>query len=578
MKVFKNMKVAQKLLLLIVPTILITVFFLFQLKYQSVRISQMEKETYYDTVYVNSVLILNADRDMYQAAVAEKTLVLSGNNLDNATKDSLLKDYKDNSGQAKSRVDEAMKNLHKNIQLYTKFKHSKSGLTLSKLYNEYKTNFSEWLTAYDPNTGVGSIDEKNSKFEDTRDKLNTMTELLDQYSSYITEKTSKDTANYINVLIVVITAIVILILIGIGYVSRYLTSNIEKLTKNMNFLADNDLTFEPHKTNSKDELGALAGAIAILVYSLREIVTKLALTSDKLSESSKSMRNNSEEVTTSMNDIAKTVGDMAEGASSQAEDVQKLADEIYNLGESIDTNLSSIQKLANASEQIMLSSKDGLDTVNQLEDITKKNLTAFQSIFSIIDTTSQNAGKIGEASSMIAQITNQTKLLALNASIEAARAGDAGKGFAVVAEEIGKLSEQSSNSTMVIDQMLSELTENIKKASEQSNMVKEAVEIQSASVNSTKDKYLSIVEALEHIDKEVDSLDMVSKNMEQSRTVVSDFSSNVSSISEEYAASTQETSATTQEVLAAMTTIHQIGIEVDNLVDELKNMIDKFTI
>lgn len=578
MSIIRNLKVAQKLALLTIPTILITIFFLVQLGYQSNRISNMAKDTYYDKVYVNAAAILNADRDMYQAAIAEKTLALSGSTLFADTKTALLTEYTDNSGQVLERVNEAVKNLKKDKELYQNFKHSKSKLTLNELYEKFKIDYDKWKAAYDPATGMGSIDKKGTYFQNTRDDLNSMTELLDEYSAYITEKTQKDITNYIIKLIIIISVVVIAFFLFAGYVTLYLKKNIEKLTSDMNLLSENDLTFIPHSTRSKDELGGLANSISSLIYSLREIVGKLSQTSEKLADSSKTMRMNSDEVTTSMHEIAKTIGEIAEGASSQADDAQHLVEEIQNLGGAINSSNESAKKLSDASEMIMVASREGLDSVNQLEDITIQNQSAFQSIFTIIETTSKNASKIGEATAMISGITNQTKLLALNASIEAARAGETGKGFAVVAEEIRKLSEQSSRSTMLIDQMLGELNEDIQKASQQSNMVKEAVNVQTSRVSDTKDKYLAIANVLNNINEEISALDSVSKNMEHSRAVVSDFGSNVSSISEEYAASTEETSATTEEVLAAMTTINQIGQEVDNLVNELKDLIDKFKI
>jgi methyl-accepting chemotaxis protein len=578
MTFLKNWKVSMKLQLLMLPAVLLTLFILFQFGYQSNLISKTAKETYYDKVYVNTALILNADRDFYQAEIAERTYLLSGETLKEDSKESLLADYTENYGQVLERVDTAIANLKKDPELFMEFKHSATQSTLSELYEQFNYHFNEWLIAYDLKTGEGDLQAKDISFEAAREELNVMTELLDEYSVQAEEEIQHSVIVKIITLSVIILAVAILISLLAAYIVKYLRKNIEKLTLDMNALAENNLAFEPHITNSKDELGTLATSISTLIYSLRGIVIKLSQTSEQLAQSSSAMRNNSDEVTTSMNEIAKTVGEIAEGASSQAEDAQRLVLEIANLGDCVNKSSVSAKELSASSQKIKFASQEGLNSVNQLEEITLKNQSAFQSIFNIIDITSESAGKIGEATAMISDIAKRTKLLALNASIEAASSGEAGKGFAVVAEEIRKLSEQSKNSTMVIDQMLSELKLNIVTASEQSSLVKNAVQLQTTSVGDTKDKYIAIVSALDNINREIITLDSVSIDMELSRANVADIGSSVSAISEEYAASTQETSATTEEVLAAMTNINQIGQEVDLLVIELKELIDKFKI
>ncbi len=249
---------------------------------------------------------------------------------------------------------------------------------------------------------------------------------------------------------------------------------------------------------------------------------------------------------------------------------------ITSLGSVIQKNTNSAHELALARNAIQLASEEGLNSVNALENIATKNEAAFQSIFDVIHITNDNAGQIGKAIEMISSLAGSTKLLSLNATIEAARAGEAGRGFAVVAEEINKLSEQTEAATKIIDNILKTLNNNIISASDKSREVQETVKLQTLGVTDTKEKYLAIMKTLDNINQQINSLNEVSKDMEQSRTHVMDIGSSVSAISEENAASTQQTAASIQEILSAVEQINLIGEEVDDMIVAITLLVEQF--
>jgi methyl-accepting chemotaxis protein len=578
MSFIRNKKVATKLWIMISPAIIALIILCIQSGYQQNKILINSKEAFYEDVSKTSNLILNADRDYYHAALVEKEEILTRDTLNDDEINTLITDFDQKIAIILEEMSEAYDNLENNPTLRNEFKHSTTNLTYTELYDNFSIHFANWRATYNLETCIGDLDARAIEFDKTRNDLKCMNELLDEYGNYITEQIQNSVQNNIMISSIIIILIIIYISVFSVLIISYFQKNTKKLTLNMNALANNDLTIEPYNVNSKDELGELSSAITIVIHSLKEIITKLNQTSKKLASTSSIMRANSNEVSVSMNDIARTVGEIAGSAGNQAEDTEQLANELGSLGDVVKRNSKSAEELSLANQQIKAASHEGLKVVNQLDEITQKNQASFQSIFDIISATNKSAIKIENASGIIAGIASQTNLLALNAAIEAARAGDAGRGFAVVAEEIRKLSEQSTASTKVIDTMLKELTNNITNINTQSNVVKEAVLIQATSVNETKDKYLAIVDTVDNISKEIKALDFVSKEMEQSRSHVMDVVTNLSAIAQENAACSEETSATTEEVLAAMTTINGVGEEVDNLVLELKTLIDKFNI
>lgn len=578
MAIIRNQKVAIKLWIMIMPAILALIILAVQSANQQNKVLIDTKETFNEIVGKTSNLILNADRDYYHAAMIEKEIILSEDEVDDDTIEGLINAYDDKIDQILAGMNAAYKNIEDIEYLRKEFVHSTEQMNFMEIYDNFSIHFAGWRAAYNLETGIGDLDNRALAFDKTRNDLGLMNELLTEYGSYATEEIQVSVKHSIRNASVAIILCIIYISVVSYIIIDYLRRNIKKLTSNMQSLASGDLSFEPHNTSSKDELGVLSNSIAAVIQIQQDVIATLKRISSKLKESSYIMATNSNEVSYSMNEIAKTVGDIAEGAGQQAEDTENLSNELGSLGKVITKNSESAQTLLYTSHQIKAASQEGMETVNQLEDITRKNQIAFDSIFNVIKATGNSSSKIGEASYIITDIAKQTNLLALNASIEASRAGEAGRGFAVVAEEIKRLAEQSAASTKIIDIILDELRSNITDADKQSNIIRDYVLTQAKSVEETKEKYSIITASIEQANKEIETMDIVSRQMEESRANVMDIVTNLTAIAEENAASTEEASATTEEVLAAMDTISGIGSDVDKLVLELTSHIDKFNL
>lgn len=574
---FKNAKVGQKLFIIIAMPVLTLLVLLVLFVTQLNRVIQEADAVLYDQVYISTALILNADRDFYQAAMAEKELLL-GDDLPDDIKARLVGDFDENAAQVKERIDSAVENMKKDTFLFSGYTHETTGQTIEELSGDFSDQYNIWLNVFNRSEGTNDIEASMASFDGAREDINLITEILEGYANYASEATRKDVRLTQWTFSIVISVIILLVVIVAASISTYMSRVMRSVAGYASSIADKKLDFQIDAKHSKtkDELGILSRAFGDVLVSLRDMIDHIQSTAGQLKTASAMMQEQASDVSRSMNEIAETVDQIAEGAGQQSVDTQNVAEDVSRLGEVIKENGKSAERLSQSSQSIDRISAEGIAAVNELSDKTQTTQKAFNEIFDVIQATSQSALRIGEASNLIAGISEQTNLLALNAAIEAARAGEAGRGFAVVADEIRKLAEQSTKSTGVIDTMLGELKQNIERANNQSDKVKQVVEEQAASVTSTKVKYDEIAKAIIVSNSEVDILNRLGKEMEASRSRVMDVVESLSSIAQENAASTEETSATAEEILATTQEISQMSNQVDQLVVELNHLIQDF--
>jgi methyl-accepting chemotaxis protein len=362
----------------------------------------------------------------------------------------------------------------------------------------------------------------------------------------------------------------LLVLIGIiAYLlGRGIAHPIIQLSRLVDKTAQLDLRDEALSSkiiNKNDEIGIMARAINSMRTKLRDIISENINAMNDLSNSAVIITENSNEVALSVEEVARAVEDLAIGMSDESREVNKGYEQLTLLKNQVDEMVISSDLLYEYASKTGEANEAGLKTVDGLKNKFESNQMIIKDVSISIDELSDKSNLIGSIISAIQSIAEQTNLLALNAAIEAARAGEAGRGFAVVADEIRKLSEQTSNSTREIENITLTIKEEIHKTKvrmdEANKVVKESTE---ASYETDK-IFQNINEAVSHT---LDQIKILIKNIEtidHSKEVVMDSMNVITSITENSSASSEEISASTEEQAASIQ-------ENVHMIEEIKNM------
>ncbi|HOO27178.1 MAG TPA: methyl-accepting chemotaxis protein [Lachnospiraceae bacterium] len=382
-------------------------------------------------------------------------------------------------------------------------------------------------------------------------------------------------ASIVIVLFFYIIAILMLILIASS-----ITKPLAAVVGNAELLAAYDLTQEVEKKHveRKDEIGAIANTVQKVVLNLRSMMQEVSKESSQLAALSEELTAISEQNSSAIMEVANTVNDIAAGAASQAENTLSGSKNLEKLSALIEEEGSHIEKMEDQIIKVSKLIEEGLAVSAQLSAKAKQNTEASNVVFESIRKTNESTVKIGEASSLIASIAQQTNLLSLNAAIEAARAGEHGKGFAVVAGEIGKLAEQSAVNTKYIDELLKNLKTDVDAAVAKMEETELIVNEQETSVKTTIDKYNEIAGAMRNVENSIGVLEKASRTIEENRAEVQKNIKSLSDVAESNAAATEEVSASVEEQSASMEEISSSTEHLSQQALELQNLVDKFKV
>ncbi len=375
-----------------------------------------------------------------------------------------------------------------------------------------------------------------------------------------------------------IIAIVVLIAIIISFImGRRLMRPLVKVSTIIEDVANGNIEADFSVVKeSNDEIGLIIEKMKELTQSLGSIVGKIRNSSDTMSSNSYELNDTSSQTLAANNEISKAVEDVAEGSTGMAASISKINENLLEMSNETKDINASVDEIKNQTTAVQDSSKIMNDKIKSMQDSSHKMDEGISAISKRIETVNTTVDKVSNIVSVIEEISSETNLLSLNASIEAARAGDAGKGFAVVAQEIRVLSDNTNTELENIKQIISSLVEECRYCVQASGTIVEDNAKQKEEIKAVLDEFGSLDEQIQKTAEKADEIEELVTAMIELNDDITKSSNSLTDVSAANAAATEEMNANIEELNAMMNGVSEMAGQMNDESDGLKEALSFF--
>ncbi|HBK67516.1 MAG TPA: hypothetical protein DDZ91_02630 [Firmicutes bacterium] len=377
-------------------------------------------------------------------------------------------------------------------------------------------------------------------------------------------------------LLIVILSGVVAVLISL-YVSFTISIFVENVVQAMEKAEYGDLTARV-KVETTDELGELGNSFNRMAENISSLIVDTKQAIDAVQGRSVVMEQNSEQSAQAAANVAAAMEEINKGTMEQTTESEKSSKLMSDLAMLIDDTVGKareVEGITGSTKSLSVNAQEALELLIEKTGLVDR---ITHNIVSNIDELTTSAEQISRITEAITNIAEQTNLLALNAAIEAARAGEAGRGFAVVADEVNNLASQTQESVKVINDILRNIENNTEVSRVTAEQVYQVVDEQNSAVLLTRKAFEQIVVAMDNVVKRMSDMtgNIGTINEFKDQTVNSII--NISAISEETAASAEEVSASAEEQTGIAKTTKQVAEELRSMAERLVGAIAQFIV
>ena len=377
---------------------------------------------------------------------------------------------------------------------------------------------------------------------------------------------------------VAILVILVIAVIGCLLVSRGIAKSIRNSMDVVKQISEGNLNVEIEQSmlDRKDEAGALSCNTQTLIDNLSAMIGKISNNTMTLNASSEEMNAAAGQAGNAVGNINDDLHNMLTGAVEQTGNAQNIKNSIHNMNIHLEKTLGEVDHLSDETKAMLDARNDVDKSLNQLDASNQDVMTEVENIQKQTQQNNESVEKIIAAVSYISDIADQTNLLSLNASIEAARAGETGKGFAVVAEEIGKLANQSNEASTEISELVNLLSYNSSQTMDIMDSVQDAMNDQTKKLVETANIFKQLQEHVFHVADGVDVIRDATVQLGKETDEIGKDIKNLSDIAQRNEDTVKGTISFSDEVLGTVNSVNEMSTEVSSSANDMAGVVSHF--
>ena len=380
-----------------------------------------------------------------------------------------------------------------------------------------------------------------------------------------------------SIMITISLILIVALSIAIWMMVNRVMSPLAVMMQEIHLLATGDFRERPLNITSQDELGLLAKAVTEMRAGVSKVMNSVSNSATSLAESVDKLNITTEQSSNSANLVSESIVKVAEGTSQQLGAVNSTITAVEHLNESIQSMAGDAEKAASKSRDASDIAREGeIKLKNVIEQIQNIENTSKQTANSVT-TLGESSKEIGQIVETISAIAEQTNLLALNAAIEAARAGEQGRGFAVVADEVRKLAESSQEAAQKISELVRVTQGDTERAIQDMESGNENLKTGVENIIAMGEAFRKIIGIVEQISNQMETVststrEMASngKDIVENVRSIGDTSKATAEEAEHVSTATQEQTNSVQEIAEESTNLSLMAMELQMEVKKFK--------